>query len=413
MMESDDKFFPIQTKTACQLKWAWSTIFLNTGTTRSCHRTAESILNEKNFANFHNTPVKLLDRKKMLQGEWPKKNCGYCKKIEDSGGASDRIRMSQIPNLSPPELEFNKNSININPTIVEVYFSNACQMSCLYCGPSLSSSIESENKKFGVFIKNGVILQNPQNNFKNLVPFFWKWFELNFQKLKRLHVLGGEPLYQKEFEKLIEMIEKYPNPDCELNIVTNLMVTKERLEYFIGKFRKLLLKKLIKRIDITCSIDCWGPEQEYVRHGIDLVHWEKNFKVLMENRWLKLNINQTISVLTIKSMPALLEKLNHWRRSHKIGHFFGGVEPGPAYLKGEIVGGNFFIDDSKKILSLMPELNDEDKQAKNYMFGILNQINLARTNKEQLKNLKIFLDEKDRRRHTNWKNLFPWLEKFF
>jgi hypothetical protein len=35
----EQRYFPIKTATACQLKWNWSTLFLTTGTTSSCHRT--------------------------------------------------------------------------------------------------------------------------------------------------------------------------------------------------------------------------------------------------------------------------------------------------------------------------------------------------------------------------------------
>ena len=34
-----NKKFPIVSDTACQLKWNWSTVFLSTGETASCHRT--------------------------------------------------------------------------------------------------------------------------------------------------------------------------------------------------------------------------------------------------------------------------------------------------------------------------------------------------------------------------------------
>jgi pyruvate-formate lyase-activating enzyme len=408
-MQSKDKFFPIKTKTACQLKWAWSTIFLNTGTTGSCHRTAYSEIDKKNFMDFHNTPLKLEDRAKMLQGEWPDKSCGYCKKIEDAGGQSDRIRMSSIPNLSPPELEKDPTLVKVQPTIVEVYLSNACQMSCLYCHPTLSSSIEAENRKFGDFKGLGIQFENKKNNFKDLLPLFWQWFETGFQKIKRLHVLGGEPFYQKEFVKMLDMIEKNPNPTCELNIVTNLMVSEEKIKYFIDRFYLMLKKKCIKRIDITCSIDCWGAEQEYVRYGINLKHWEKNFNYLISKKWLVVNVNQTISALTIKTMPALLDKLKTWRDTKNVGHFFSGVYPGPEYLKGEIIGENFFKIDEKNILKKMPNDTTQNKAAKEYMAGILHQINSSKRNKEQIKNLVLFLDEKDRRRGTNWKNIFPWL----
>jgi len=407
-----DKYFPIKTATACQLKWAWSTIHLNNGTTRSCHRTAESELTEENFSNFHNTPIKLADRKDMLEGKWPEENCSYCKKIEAVGGFSDRMRHSTIANLTPIELETDPTTTIISPSIVEVYFNNACNLGCLYCDASLSSTIETENKEFGNFERQGVKLVQLTNHFKDLVPLFWQWFPEGFPKIKRLHVLGGEPFYQKEFDRLLDEIESNPNSDCELNIVTNLMISKKRIEEFINRFKKLLATRKLKRIDITCSIDCWGIEQEYVRWGIDLNQWEENFKLLVENKWLYLNINQTISALTIKTMPELLTKLNTWRENRQIGHWFGGITPGPSYLKGEIFGKNEFADSTKEILKLMPAVTEEDKSAYQYMDGIFKQVLTTEQNLEEITKLLVYLNEKDRRRNTDWRQTFPWLIKY-
>jgi hypothetical protein len=116
-------------------------------------------------------------------------------------------------------------------------------------------------------------------------------------------------------------------------------------------------------------------------------------------------------VLTIKTMPALLDKLQKWRHKRNIGHFFSGVHPGPEYLKAEILGENFFKADSETILKKMPTGDTQNNAAKAYMAGILHQINSSKRNYEQIKNLIIFLDEKDRRRGTSWKNIFPWLSK--
>jgi len=413
-MDRKNKYFPIKTQTACQLKWAWSTIYLNTGKTMSCHRTGESVLTNENFMEFHNTPKKIEERNKMLAGEWPENSCGYCKKIEDVGGTSDRMRMSTIPNLSPIELEDNPQATRIDPTIVEVYLSNACNMGCLYCPVDgvLSSSIATENKNNGYFKKNGVELKEHKNQFKDMLHYFLKWFETGFQKLKRFHVLGGEPFFQKEFIKILDKIEQHPNPACELNVVTNLMVSEEKLKYFIDRFYSLTKNRSIKRVDITCSIDCWGPEQEHVRWGLKLDQWEKNFETLLANKWLTLNINQTISVLTIKTMPHLLKKLQKWREARPVGHFFSGVDPNPDYLKAEIIGNNFFLNETNKILNLMPTDSEQNSIAKKYMEGILNHINSSKINKEQIKNLIIYLDEKDRRRNTNWEHVFPWLIEF-
>ena len=405
------KLFPIQTATACALKWSWSTLYLNTGTTGSCHRTSYTRLNSDNFFNFHNTEMKIQDRRDMLEGRWPEKNCLYCKSIEDAGGSSDRIRQLSVPYVMPPELENDRCAVNISPTLLEVYFNNTCNLGCLYCSSSLSSVIASENHIHGDFKQGGVWLQNKSSHFKDLVPYFWEWFTEKFSTISRLHVLGGEPLYQKEFEKLLDMIDQYPNPDCELNIVTNLAISEERLKQFVGKFKSLLAQRKLKRIDITCSIDCWGPQQEYVRWPLDLVQWEKNLTYLLSQKYLYLNINQTISVLTIKTMPALLEKLVGWRKIHKIGHWFSEVNPGPDYLKPYILGGKVFQSDFEKILSLMPMDTDENINGRNYMQGIASHIASYDPCPDRIGDLIVFLDEKDRRRNTHWRKIFPWLHE--
>jgi len=405
------RYFPIRTETACQLKWAWSTLYLNTGITRSCHRTGESEITAENFLSFHNTPLKIQERQRMLQGQWPEQSCSYCREIEESGGTSDRMRMLTIPDLSPTELDTDPTATHVDPTLVEVYFSNACNLGCIYCHDHLSSAIDAETKKYGEFRKGGVEIVSSTGHFRELVPYFWQWFETGFAKIRRLHVLGGEPFYQKEFDKLLEEIAKNPNPDCEFNVVTNLMLSPARLDSYIERFKSLLANRALKRIDITASIDCWGPEQEYVRHGLDLATWENNFQKLLEHPWLTLNINQTIMPLTMKTMPTLIEKLKQWRTVHPVGHFFSGCYPAPDYLKLDIFGYDFFRQDIEKILALMPTQDEQDHIAKEYMQGILYQLKNTEFDHNKVRDLIIYLDEKDRRRGLNWRSVFPWLKE--
>ena len=406
------KYFPIKTETACQLKWAWTTLYLNSGTSATCHRTANFPLTSENFNNFHNNELVLADRQNMLEGKWPETSCGYCKNIEATGGISDRMVQLGIPNLTPPELEVDLPVINVSPTILEVYFNNTCNLGCLYCNAGLSSTIANENKKFGDFDSHGVKLISVDKHYKDLVPHFWKWFKTGFGTLKRLHILGGEPLYQPELDQLLDHIDANPNPNCELNIVTNLMVSSERLQSFINRAKILLANKKIKRVDVTCSIDCWGPEQEYVRWGINLNQWENNFKLLMSHKWLYLNINQTISALTIKTMPELLIKLSTWRKKRKIGHWFSGVTPGPSYLMGNIFGKQEFAESAEHILKLMPTGTDEEQTAYDYMKGIFSEVLTDNINIPEIVKLITYLDEKDRRRNTDWTQLFPWLTEY-
>lgn len=406
------RYFPIKTATSCQLKWNWSTLYLNSGATASCHRTSISQLTPETFNNFHNTDIKIQDRKDMLEGQWPKTNCQYCKNIEDQGGVSDRIRQFSVPDLVPPELENDLNATHITPQIVEVYFNNYCNLGCLYCIPELSSTIEKENQKNGEFKQHGVHLPIIDRQAKDFIPLFWKWFPSGFPKIKRFHILGGEPLLQKEFGKLLDLIDQYPNKDCELNIVTNLMVPEERLEEYIVKIKKLIAERKIKRFDFTCSLDCWGPEQEYVRYGLDLNHWQRNFERLLKEQWLTININQTISVLTVKTMPELLKKIQSWRKQHTIGHWFSEVTPQPKYMELKLFGDLEFKDTVQEIAELLPQETEQDQLAFEYMKSIFVSAFNNQPDYEQINNLILYLNEKDRRRDTNWRLLFPWLQKY-
>lgn len=407
------KYFPIHTATSCQLKWNWSTLYLHDQTTASCHRTGWSPLTPENFDQFHNTPKKLQERSAMLQGQWPTESCGYCRDIEQSGGFSDRQLHLTIPDQVPPELDIDPTAISVSPTILEVFFNNTCNLSCLYCLPELSSKIHQENVKFGDFVRDGIhLVPAPRpEQYPALLEKFWNWMHNHSSTLRRFNVLGGEPFYQTEFETLLNFFEDHAHPDLELGIITNLMVSAEKLQRFIDRFRSLLTSKHLRRIDITCSIDCWGPEQEYVRYGIDLQTWETNFQTLLNHRWLTVNINQTISVLTIKTMPALLERLQGWRQQRPVGHYFSAITPQPRYLMPHILGHEVFGDDFDRIIDLMPQSTEQEQRSVSYMKGIKDHIQNSQPDLQGKSELKIFLNEKDRRRDTDWRKTFPWLTK--
>ena len=407
-----DKFFPIKTNTSCQLKWTWSTIRLYNGTTSSCHRAGSEKIED--FDAFHNTPKKLIDRQRMLDGQWPIGGCEYCQKIEESGGSSDRMLHHTIPNLVPPELEENISAVHVTPRIVEVYFNNICNMSCLYCWDGFSSKIQQENKKFGRFEQSGVVIDNfakKVNDIDALTSKFWNWMESNHSVLRRLHILGGEPLYQEAFDHCLDFFQTHPCPKLEFNVVSNLMISSDKFQGHIDKIKQLLIGKKIKRFDLTVSIDCFGPEQEYVRYGLDLEQWKRNFEYAVSQRWIKININQTLSVLTIKTIPDLLSYINHHRKTRPIGQYFSTVVHTHEFLHPKILGAGFFDQDFSKILNQMPDGSVEREEARKYMAGLQGEINTHSRDPLQLHRLSIFLDEIDRRRNLNWQETFPWLKQ--
>ena len=411
---ADKKYFPIKTATACQLKWAMSTISMTTATTQSCHRLDPHQFDTNSF-NFHNTNDKIEQRNLMLDGQWPKAGCQYCEDIEKTGiGQSDRQFFLDVPGLSPPELMTDRKATIISPTVVEVYIDNTCNLSCVYCVPELSSKIDAELKKYGKFSKNGLTLESTykkHDDFDTIQQNFWKWMKSNAHTLQRFQLLGGEPFYQKQFELFFDFFEQNPCPNLEFSIITNLMISKSRLKQHIDRFKVLLKTKKLKRLEITASVDCWGPQQEYVRHGIELTKWRDNFEYLIDQRWIKLNINSTLSALTIKTMPELLRLLNQWAVNRKIEHYFSTTIY-PDYMHPAIVGSDEFRSDFKIILDLMETETWRGTHAKLYMEGLAATINSSSFNEVAVTKLLTFLDENDRRRKLNWRELFPWLIKY-
>ena len=413
------KYFPIKTATACQLKWTWSTLFLNDGTTSSCHRVGRHQVALEDFDNFHNTPMKIDQRNTMLEGKWPQplpymqddEGCRYCQKIEEAGGQSDRMYHIQIPDLSPPELEYDPLATNVTPRILEVFLSNTCNLSCTYCNAYNSSKIEYENKKFGVFEKNGLkldILNIDRNKNKEYIERFFTWLETHSGTLRRLHLLGGEPLYQKEFVRCLNFFETHPNPQLELNVITNLMIDADKLTAFVEQWRNMIATRKIKRFDITVSLDCWGEEQEYARTGLKMDVIERNMEILLKQPWLYININSMLSPLTIRTFPDLVAKINTWKKIKKIDHCLGKVFS-PDYHNPDIFGPDFWQEDFNRALDIMPQDSWQEKNVYQYLQGMVAQVQKTCRKPELIVKLQTHLDELDRRRGTNWKKLFSYV----
>ena len=283
------KQFPIKTATACQLKWNWSTVFLTTEETASCHRTDHHKFDTDQF-DFHNTPTKLNDRTRMLQGLWPERGCGYCRDIESAGGVSDRITNLDFPGMyAPKELDADPASINVTPRILEVYFDNTCNLKCVYCGPYFSSLWDAENIKHGLpaFNKSPNIEQNKQKLFD--------WLKINREHLAVFNILGGEPLYQRELEQCLDFFEQYPAPELKLQMFSNLNARYDYLVKIITRIRRLIDNNCLREFEITASLDCWGPEQEYTRFPLDLTVWQRNFEYLLSQNWINLIVGSTIT----------------------------------------------------------------------------------------------------------------------
>jgi hypothetical protein len=426
--------FPVSSSTACLLKWGWSTLLLYNGTSNSCHRCSLSYFEPDQVGSFHNTAEKIRQRQLMQNGEWPERGngCEYCKDIESSGGMSDRLTNLKMlgidtdyKKLIPPELLTDPAALNVTPTMLEVYFTNRCNMACIYCGPNFSTKWVVENEHHGVLDHhtNSVNAEKARildSQYEERLRNFWIWLEGHYTHLKIFNILGGEPFYQQETEDTIRFFYDHPNPEMNLKITSNLKVGKEKFRYLIKELKKLYTGKKCKSVGIIASMDCWGKEVEYVRSGLNLKDWLENYEYLVyHNPWATVSINSTINALSVRAMPDLLRNFGQWQEKRtRINSYMTDIPDisivfnllqGPRFMNAGIFPQGFFDEEFKEIISLLPNRNHWEKANIDYMHGIWKSVDSAPHNPALVQSLKLFLDEIDRRRKTNWRETFPWL----
>lgn len=404
----------------CLGKWRWSSIHLQMGYSRSCYRTDEDHFTEDTVEQFHNLPLQLETRQQMLDGKWPGRGCEYCKKLEEVGAISNRLQYNHASYKGnvPKELLTNNRAVKVTPTLIEISLGNLCNMSCIYCGPTYSSIWEAEMIK-----QPDDELREPEKLFDKatyhrVVDKFFLWLDSNIGDLRDIHLLGGEPTLQPELLRLITLLETNPNVQLDsFVVVTNLKLPRAKLAMIANRLEKLIDSARIKEVVISASLDCWGPQQEYIRTGLNLAQFEDNLAYLVLNHpRMFIDIHGTITALTIKTMPKLMERINYYnsmREGIKVTftcNFLSRYE----YLHPESFPAGFYDQDFDEIYAELGKI--EDQRARDTLIEVMQGyqrfINVRPYNPAAITQMKAVLDKLDKRRGTSWRPLFPWIADF-
>jgi len=314
--------------TFCLAKWHHVTLYLQTGETHSCYHPAPHTINleelKDNPSALHNTSHKKLERKEMLEGV-KTKGCQYCWNIESMG--PDYVSDRHIKTASIFTEERYKQAAtgpwdqNINPEYVEISFGNECNFKCGYCHPKASSRFYNEIKQFGpvTTVKNHRCDIDWMNLYEReeknpYVDAWWQWWPELRKTLSILRITGGEPLMHTSTWKLLDSLEKDPMPNLELNINSNLGVKSRLVDKMIESINSLTTSNSIKRFKLYTSIDTWGPRAEYVRTGLDLILWERNFDAYLKETGQPISFMITFNILCVTTFKQLLVKILEWRR---------------------------------------------------------------------------------------------------
>ena len=236
--------------------------------------------------------------------------------------------------------------------------------------------------------------------------------------LHTLRITGGEPLMNPGAMKFFDLLEEEPAPQLEITLNSNLGVSFAKVDALIERVQSLLSQKKIRRFSFFTSIEGWGPQAEYMRTGMDCVHWERNMKAVMATG-ATINLMCTFNVLCVATFRSLLNKVIEWRKE------FGkeAVAFDTPYLKEpphwmiKILTPDFipYMDENLKFIQDNTEYFtgvefEKFKRVTNYMKEHEIPAEKIRAGRRDFYS---FFTENDRRRGSNLLELFPEYREFY
>lgn len=316
----------------CLAKWFNVSIHIPTGQTHSCyHPRSHKIPLEEvviDVSALHNTKYKKEQRKLMLEGQRPPE-CSFCWETEDNGRSlSDRAYRSKdiyeegiIEEAK--QLGFEGNA---RPRYVEVNFNQACNFRCTYCSPHLSTAWQQDIERNGAYILSDrwhndltwVKKLNIDNGLDNpYLKAFWHWLPDIYPTLHTFRMTGGEPLMDKNTFRMFDYVKDHPKPDLHLSITSNCCPPGDQWNKFMSEMKEITDREAIEHFMLFCSLDSWGKQAEYIRDGLIFDTLYKNItEYLRDSKKHSLTFIITFNVLSYPRFFKYIENILKLRQEY-------------------------------------------------------------------------------------------------
>jgi MoaA/NifB/PqqE/SkfB family radical SAM enzyme len=186
------------------------------------------------------------------------------------------------------------------PKVLTIKNGNLCNAKCRSCSQGDSSRWIEDSQKLAVALKmqHYAINQTVTNWTDQQIN---ELFELS-KNLVRLELFGGEPLYNKKVQALLErIVDAGHSKNLTLYINTNGSV---------NLIKQIPSIKEFKEIEIGVSIDDVGARFNYLRHGVDfdqMVNNVQSWQKYFDQHQVKYYIDSitTVSIFNILYLPEI------------------------------------------------------------------------------------------------------------
>jgi sulfatase maturation enzyme AslB (radical SAM superfamily) len=206
-------------------------------------------------------------RREMLAGIVPEA-CAGCKRVEDSGGTSKRMRDGSKYGLEHAKITEPDGTIKVDLLDVELRLGNYCNLKCRGCNAESSTSwIPDYHKlknKISLPSSYDIVLKSPDTDYSwcESDEFYDKLLE-SATNMRHLHISGGEPFLVPKHFQLLDKLAERGQRNVRIHYITNL-------NYNFDKIRPALDRlKDFDFISISFSIDDVAERNSYIRSGSD------------------------------------------------------------------------------------------------------------------------------------------------
>lgn len=189
--------------------------------------------------------------------------------------------------------------------LLDVVVGSTCNLACPFCSAEVSSLIaqvaaKHQDEALPVKWRDTPKVNAEPASVGNLIADF-----IENRKVKRLKIIGGEPLLKENWDPLSNLIESGACQEMDFALTTNGTIVNDRLISNLHKVKSAIL---------TVSADSIGKNYDFIRWPYSWEKAKKNIDYLIDNapESTHINVDGVVSIINFELLPEADVEFSNW-----------------------------------------------------------------------------------------------------